>query len=81
MAAHHRYRDDHHYLPHGFLIQNTQKRDVCTINLKLNELIQAIGSAGNQMIDIERLSDAELNILARRYEVIRTEVSGSTNSP
>lgn len=63
-----------------FLIQNTQNRDARAINLKLNELIQAIGSARNQMIDIEHLSDAELDILARRYEAIRAEVSGRTDS-
>ena len=62
-----------------FLIQNTQNRDARAINLKLNELIQAIGSARNQMIDIEHLSDAELDILARRYEAIRAEVSGRTD--
>jgi low affinity Fe/Cu permease len=58
-----------------FLIQNTQNRDARAINLKLNELIQAIGSAKNQMIDIEHLSDAELDILARRYEAIRAKES------
>lgn len=63
-----------------FLIQNTQNRDARAINLKLNELIQAIGSAKNQMIDIEHLSDAELDIVARRYEAIRAEVSGRTDS-
>ncbi|WP_255460991.1 low affinity iron permease family protein [Edaphobacter albus] len=63
-----------------FLIQNTQNRDARAINLKLNELIQAIGSAKNQMIDIEHLSDAELDILARRYEAIRAEASERADS-
>ena len=35
-----------------FLIQNTQNRDAKAINLKLNELIRALGNAHNQMIDI-----------------------------
>src|SRR5690242_9515404 len=51
-----------------FLIQNTQNRDARAINLKLNELIHAIGTAHNQMIDIENLSDEELTAMTLRYE-------------
>jgi low affinity Fe/Cu permease len=54
-----------------FLIQNTQNRDARAINLKLNELIRAIDKAGNQMIDIENLSDLELDELQARYEQIK----------
>src|SRR5690348_4952470 len=39
-----------------FLIQNAQNRDSKAINLKLAELIRAIGPAREDMIDIERLS-------------------------
>jgi low affinity Fe/Cu permease len=56
-----------------FLIQNTQNRDAKAINLKLNELIRAIQTAKDQMIDIESLSDLELDTLAARYEKIRAE--------
>jgi low affinity Fe/Cu permease len=58
-----------------FLIQNTQNRDARAINLKLNELIESIKSARNEMIDIEHLSDAELDILAQRYEAVRQEAA------
>jgi low affinity Fe/Cu permease len=58
-----------------FLIQNTQNRDARAINLKLNELIESIKSAHNEMIDIEHLSDAELDVLAARYEGIRNELA------
>ena len=54
-----------------FLIQNTQNRDARAINLKLNELIRAIDKAGDQMIDIENLSDLELNELQAKYEKIK----------
>ncbi|HEX3661224.1 MAG TPA: low affinity iron permease family protein [Acidobacteriaceae bacterium] len=54
-----------------FLIQNTQNRDARAINLKLNELIRAIDAAGDQMMDIEKLSDEELDVLQARYEKIR----------
>jgi low affinity Fe/Cu permease len=55
-----------------FLIQNTQNRDARAIHLKLNELIHAIDKAKNNMIDVENLSDLELDELARTYEKIRT---------
>jgi low affinity Fe/Cu permease len=54
-----------------FLIQNTQNRDARAINLKLNELIRAADKARNQMIDIERLSDLELDQLQATYERIK----------
>jgi low affinity Fe/Cu permease len=56
-----------------FLIQNTQNRDARAINLKLNELIRAIDKARDQMIDIEKLSDLELDELQLRYEKIKAE--------
>jgi low affinity Fe/Cu permease len=56
-----------------FLIQNTQNRDARAINLKLNELIRALDKARDQMIDIENLSDLELDELQARYEAIRAE--------
>jgi low affinity Fe/Cu permease len=55
-----------------FLIQNTQNRDARAIHLKLNELIHAVDKAKNRMIDVENLSDLELDELARTYEQIRT---------
>ncbi|MGA7520908.1 MAG: low affinity iron permease family protein [Acidobacteriaceae bacterium] len=54
-----------------FLIQNTQNRDARAINLKLNELIHTSAAAGDQMMDIEKLSDEELDVLQARYEKIR----------
>ena len=56
-----------------FLIQNTQNRDARAIHLKLDEVIRSIHTAHNELIDIEKLSDAELDELAKRYERIRAE--------
>jgi low affinity Fe/Cu permease len=56
-----------------FLIQNTQNRDARAINLKLNELIRAIDKARDQSIDIENLSDLELDELQAKYEKIKAE--------
>ncbi len=56
-----------------FIIQNTQNRDSKAINLKLDELIRSVDTAGNELIDIERLSDRDLERLADRYQRIRDE--------
>src|SRR5436853_2112556 len=63
-----------------FLIQNTQNRDARALHLKLDEVIRAIGSARNELIDIEKLSDAELEQLAKRYEIVRRETEGRRRS-
>lgn len=50
-----------------FLIQNTQNRDAKAIHLKLDELIWAIKGARNHMIDLEHMSDQELEELHRQF--------------
>jgi low affinity Fe/Cu permease len=64
-----------------FLIQNTQNRDARAINLKLNELIRAIDAARDQMIDIESLSDLELQEIHARYEKIKADCAANPNDP
>lgn len=54
-----------------FLIQNTQNRDARAINLKLDELIRAVDKARNHMINIERLSDDELDLLEDQFARMR----------
>lgn len=46
-----------------FLIQNTQNRDARAIHLKLDELIRANDHARNHLIDLQNLSDEELDEL------------------
>ena len=58
-----------------FLIQNTQNRDAKTIHLKLDEIIRSIRRAHNEMIDIEKLSDEELEGLGNYYEMLRKELT------
>ena len=56
-----------------FLIQNTQNRDARATHLKLDEIIHAIRPAHNELISIEKLTDAELEELAGRYERVWKE--------
>lgn len=46
-----------------FLIQNTQNRDAKSTHLKLDELIHANKHARNRLIDIDELTDEELDRL------------------
>jgi low affinity Fe/Cu permease len=46
-----------------FLIQNTQNRDMLTMQLKLSELVLALKGAENKFAAIEDLSDEELEEL------------------
>jgi low affinity Fe/Cu permease len=50
-----------------FLIQQTQNKDTKAMELKLNELVAAIEGASNRLIDVEELSEAELDTLHRHY--------------
>jgi low affinity Fe/Cu permease len=56
-----------------FMIQNTQNRDSRAIHLKLDELIHAVDTARNSLVDIEDVSEEELAQLAREFRRIRNE--------
>jgi len=50
-----------------FLVQRTQNRDGLAIQLKLNELVAAIEGASNRLIDVEDLSESDLEVLRKHY--------------
>jgi low affinity Fe/Cu permease len=54
-----------------FLIQNTQNRDAKAVHLKLDELIRAIKEARNELVDLEDLSDEELQKLEEQFRSMR----------
>jgi low affinity Fe/Cu permease len=56
-----------------FLIQKSQNKDSKAIQLKLNELIAANKYTSNRMVDIEGLSDEELNKLRQFYAKLSEE--------
>ena len=53
-----------------FLIQNTQNRDSEAMQLKLDELVRAVQGAHNALLDLEELSDDELERLRTHYEAL-----------
>ena len=56
-----------------FLIQNTQNRDGKAMQLKLDEIIRALKKARNELVDLEDLSDEELNNLENQFKRLRTK--------
>jgi low affinity Fe/Cu permease len=54
-----------------FLIQNTQNRDAEAMQLKLDELIRAVSRARTSLIDLEELSDEELEQLHEEFRLLR----------
>jgi low affinity Fe/Cu permease len=60
-----------------FLIQNTQNRDAKAMQLKLDELIYATKAARDSFIDLEDLSDDELEALDTDFKKIRVTQADS----
>src|SRR5687767_6191357 len=54
-----------------FLIQNTQNRDAKAIHLKLDELIHGVKGARNALIDLEELSEEDLDKLQQQFVQLR----------
>jgi low affinity Fe/Cu permease len=55
-----------------FLIQNSQNRDTKALQIKLDELIRATKGASNTLIDLENMTEAEIDHLHRRYSKLAT---------
>jgi low affinity Fe/Cu permease len=51
-----------------FLIQRTQNKDALAIHLKLNELIAAMEGASNRLVDVEDLTEKEIEVLHKHYQ-------------
>jgi low affinity Fe/Cu permease len=60
-----------------FLIQNTQNRDAAAMQLKLNELIRAISTARNTMLDLENCTEEELAAIREEFVNIRAKLANS----
>jgi len=50
-----------------FLIQNTQNRDAKAVHLKLDELLRATRAARNTLVDLEDMSEGELEELDHEF--------------
>ena len=53
-----------------FLIQHAQNKDTRAMELKLNELVAAVAGASNRLIDVEDLTEEELDVLHDHYRTL-----------
>jgi low affinity Fe/Cu permease len=51
-----------------FLIQRTQNKDAQAIHLKLNEIVAALEGASNNLIDVEDLTEGEIETLHQHFQ-------------
>jgi low affinity Fe/Cu permease len=51
-----------------FLIQRAQNKDARAIHLKLDEIVAAVEGASNRLIDVEDLSEDEIETLHKHYQ-------------
>ena len=50
-----------------FLIQRSQNKDALAIHLKLNEIVAALEGSSNRLIDVEDLTEEEIQTLHKHY--------------
>lgn len=56
-----------------FLIQNTQNREAKVMQLKLDELIRSVTAARTELVQMESLTDQELDNLQTEFQVHRDQ--------
>ncbi len=61
-----------------FLIQRSQNKDSEAIQIKLNELIAATKGASNSLIDIESLTEEQLDVIHKYYSVLADQTKKSS---
>jgi low affinity Fe/Cu permease len=59
-----------------FLIQNTQNRDTMALQVKLSELIRAMGGAQNRLAMAEDMTEKELEQLHKEYCALAEQTMG-----
>jgi low affinity Fe/Cu permease len=55
------------------LLQYSQNRDTRALQLKLDEVIRAVGAARTQLLGLERLSDEELAKIEEEFQQLRDD--------
>jgi low affinity Fe/Cu permease len=63
-----------------FLIQSTQNRDTEAIQVKLDEIIRAIGKAQNELLDLEELDEDDLDRVRETYRQLARKARNERTS-
>ena len=62
-----------------FLIQRAQNKESKAIQLKLNEIVAAVEGASNHLIDVEDLTEAEIETLRKHYRELASIAARASN--
>jgi low affinity Fe/Cu permease len=63
-----------------FVIQSSQNRDTKETQLKLDELLRAISTARTSLVNLDALSDDEIERLRRQFEALGRRAASSRPS-
>ena len=63
-----------------FIIEASQNRDTKATQLKLDELLRAVTTARSSLINLETLSDEEMDGLQKQFEALRRRAASSASS-
>jgi low affinity Fe/Cu permease len=58
-----------------FVIQGSQNRDTDIINAKLNEIIRSLPAARNEFLDLENLSEKQLQQLNLEFSSYASQIA------
>lgn len=59
-----------------FIIQNTQNRDTEILELKVDEVIKAMKNADNNTLDLDDLTEEQLESLLKKYKKLKNSHTG-----
>lgn len=60
-----------------FIIESSQNRDTKATQLKLDELLRAVTNARSSLINLESLSDEEMDGLQKQFEALRRRAAAN----
>lgn len=62
-----------------FLIQRSQNKDSISIQIKLNELLASTQGASKSLIDIESLTEEQLDVIHKYYSFLASQAKQQSN--
>jgi len=62
-----------------FLIQRSQNKDSISIQIKLNELLASSKGASKSLIDIESLTEEQLDVIHKYYSFLAAQAKKQSN--
>lgn len=57
-----------------FLIQNSQNRDAKVFHIKLDELLRGVRGARTELVDLEELTDEEIELLQTEFKILHQKL-------